>query len=102
MEIHRPTRQSPIENSDGTNSEMILTNEITTSVKHTESVDINEDYMKLISELTVSTEAVPSSPSPSAEWSSSSELNEASKNETDTTNPYSKSSLPTVVNVISV
>lgn len=98
----RTTQKSPTENSgDGTNSEMILTNEVTIPVKHTESPDINEDYMKLFYELTVSTEPSSSSSSSSA-WSPSSDFDDTNTIETDSTYPSSNSNAPRVVNVISV
>lgn len=99
----RTTQKSPTENSDGTNSDMILTNEVTIPVKHTESSDINEEYMKLIYELTVSTE--PSSPSSSSSlsssaWSPSSDFSDASTYyETVSTYPSSKSNSPSVLSV---
>lgn len=45
---------------------MILTNEITVPVKHTESTDINENYLQQFSELTPSTDDSSSSSSPSS------------------------------------
>lgn len=101
----RTTQKTPTEKSDGTNSEMILTNEVTIPIKHTESSDINEDYMKLFYELTVSTEPSSSSSSSilsSSAWSPSSDYGGAYTIETDTTYPSSDSNSPKMVNVIAV
>lgn len=99
----RSTQKSPTENTDGTNSEMILTNEVTIPAKHTESPDVDEEYMKLIYELTVSTEPSSSTSSLSSAWSPSSDSSDAYTIETDSTDPSSESSSrPKVINVISV
>lgn len=100
----RTTQQSPIENSDsdGTNSEMLLTNEVNIHNEHTESLNMNKDYLKLISELTANTETSSSS---SSAWSPSSEQNDATANnliEIETARASSSSNRPNVVNVISV
>lgn len=81
---------------------MILTNEITIPVKHTESPDINEEYLKSFYELTVSTEPTLSSssspPLPSSSvWSPSSDYGGAYTIEIDTTYPSSNS--PNVITV---
>lgn len=80
---------------------MISTNEVTIPVKHTESPDINEEYMKLIYELTVSTEpstSASSSSLPSSAWSPSSEFNDASTYY-ETVSTYPNSNTPNVIAV---
>lgn len=84
---------------------MILTNEITVPVKHTESPNINDEYMKLFYEMTVSTEPPPSSSSPSpsflssSAWSPTSDYGGAYTIETDSPYPSSGSNSPNVVTV---
>lgn len=61
--LNRGTQEEPItennENKDLNDavSEMILTNEVTLPVNHTESTDVNENYMNEILNLTASTES---------------------------------------------
>lgn len=81
---------------------MILTNEITVPVRHTESPDVNEEYMKLFYELTVSTEST-SSASPSflsaSAWSPTADYGGAYTIETDIPYPNPNSNSPKVINV---
>lgn len=101
----RPTQPSPAETSDGTNSEMILTNEVNTQSAHTESLSINEDYLKSISELTASTEPASSWASAATTESPSFEYKVASTDiltATATAHANSGSTPPKTITVISV
>lgn len=49
--------QDPFTENNDEVSELILTNEVTLPAKHTESTDVNENYMEKISNLTASIES---------------------------------------------
>lgn len=82
-------QDSVTENNDEA-SEMVLTNEVTLPVNHTESTDVNEIYMKEISNLTASIE-------------STSQSDQTTNQVTqDATESKSELSLPNIISVICI
>lgn len=84
------TQKPNTENNDDV-SEMISTNEIKLPVKHTESIDINENYVKEISNLLTSTE-------------SSSQIDQTITNQVveTTTDTNTGHSLPNIISVVCI